>query len=184
MNSSVRVAEDDTCSTGSDTVDYIPGPATASVTINAYAFEKGQDKWLGRTCKGQAQASQSNTVRYDGTTDKHIMIPTKIHRAQIVGDLGDSVSLGKVFFKGVNVEANTPNGVAITTEMETWLGAEFSYIGAPLPIQIPDLKPYSINIGESSTDLAYIASISVNMDFPQPATVSYTFEFVLPKSEE
>lgn len=185
MNSSVRVAEDDSCSTNTGIEnDFIPGPATASVTVNAYAFEAGTDKWLGSRCKGQAQASQTNIIKYDGKTDRYYMIPTKIHKAQIIGDVGNSVTLDKIFFTGVNVDMQSNNGVSITSELEVWLGAGFHYNGLPLPVDMPDLSPYTINLTAQSTSRAYLSSVNVQIDYPQPATTSYTFEFCLEGSTE
>lgn len=183
MNSSARVAEDDNCKDGQSTsTDYIPGPGTGVVTLTAYAFEAGQDKWLGSKCKGQAQASQSNIIKYDGKTDQYYLIPTKVHRAQIAGDLGNAVTLEKIFFKGRNIDATTPNGATIATELEVWLGAGFSYSGPPMAISVPDLEPYTIDIGDGTTR-AFIASVNVNVDFPQPAVISYSFEFPLDKED-
>ena len=183
MNSSARVAEDDNCKSGGSTdLDYIPGPGTGTVSLTAYAFDAGGDKWLGSKCKGQAQASQSNIIKYDGKTDNYYLLPTKVHRAQIAGDLGDSVTLEKIFFKGRNIDSLAPNGATITTELEVWLGAGFSFNGPPMSISIPDLSPYTIDIGEG-TQRAFISSVSVNVDFPQPATITYTFEFPLDKQD-
>lgn len=179
MNSSIRAA-DDCFNTGLPTdMPYIPGPATGSFTSTYYAFEQGQDKWLGSRCKGQAQASQTNVLRYDYCTDKYWLIPTKVHKAQIAGDLGDKVSLKKVFFKGSNIESQATQGMSIATEMETWLGAELAFTGNPLPLTIPTLNPYQIYTG----NIAYASSINISVDYPNnPGVVSYTFDFMLDKS--
>lgn len=183
MNSSARVAEDDNCKSGGTApLEYIPGPGTGTVSFTAYAFEAGQDKWLGSKCKGQAQASQSNIIKYDGKTDRYYLIPTKIHKAQIAGDLGNSVTLDKVFFKGTSADSSNANGATITSELEVWLGAGFHFVGPPMSIDLPDLEPYTINIGSNTTE-ALISSVNVSVDFPQPAVITYTFEFPLEKED-
>lgn len=181
-SSSVRPAEDQHCGTVATEGKYIPGPAIINATFNAYAFDPGSnDKWLGSRCRGSAQASQSNIQRYDAVTDKWWLIPSKIHKAQIVGQIG-FCSLGQVFFSGHTLESNSSNGVTIATEMGIDIGADFSYAGPPFGVSIPDLNPWRMSIG-TGADSGYISSFQANVDFPQPATVSYTFEFPLSKTE-
>jgi hypothetical protein len=180
-NSSVRYNEDEDCSLPGEKLDFIPGPATGTVSVVSYAFGPGEDKWLGSRCKGQASANQNNTIKYDLCTDKYYLIPSKSHTAQITGLIG-AVTLGKVFYEGRTVESTLVNGVSITTELGVAMGAELTYEGHPLPVTIPDLEPYTIDFGEPAT--GFLSSLAVSVDYPNPATVTYTFEFPLNKIGE
>lgn len=200
-SSSVRAIADGSCGGGGNggslievlpgntgtstiTVDYIPGPVVINATINAYAFEAGGDKWLGSRCKGSAQASQSNIQKYDYCDDKYYLIPSRNHTAQIQGVVGDSVTLGKTFFplpgQGDISIANSQliNSISITTEESIEIGAIMSYTGPPMAVTIPDLNPYTLNLG-GDVKSGFIKGISINVDFPNPATISYSFEFSL-----
>lgn len=192
-SSSARALDPDSCTPGSDaTTEYIPGPSVGNLTIQAYAFGSGDsDKWGGTKCKGTAQASQSNIQRYDSRTNTWYIIPSKIHKAQITGGLiealssdkgpvsGSIISMKKVFYKGETYESQITNGISITTQMTTVLGAEFSYSGPPIAVDIPDVKG-SYSIASAGIVGARISSISLSVEYPSnPITVSYTFEFPL-----
>ena len=176
-NSSVKPIEDDGCQPIGGGNQYVPGPGSVSVGITAYAFELGQDKWLGSRCKGSVQASQTNILKYDAITDKWWFIPSRIHRAQIQGDVGGSCTLGNVMFEGTVADAQLMNGVSITTEMGVQIGAVLNYTGAPLPLSLPDLNTYTINLKGNHT--GYLSSFSLTVDYPTPAVVNYGFECML-----
>lgn len=120
--------------------------------------------------------------RYDAKTDKWWLIPTKVHKAQIAGDL-QNVSMGKTFFSGSTIEAQSFNGASIATELGVDLGAEFKYTGSPYAIDIPDLSPWTIDLSSNQITGAFINSVSINVDFPSPATITYTFEFPINQGE-
>ena len=182
VNSNLIYLDEDDCGASEE---YIPGPATGSISITAYAFAQGQDKWLGSNCKGQAQASQANIVRY-GTTSpggeaKHWIIPSKSHKAQIVGCIDSSYCyMRNIFYEGTTANSQVMNGVSITTQMSNMLGSELVYTGFPMPITIPNLNPFRITEIISPEVTAYISSININVDFPNPATINYVFDFLFP----
>lgn len=181
MNSSVRPAiYDPACGGGSGAVEekYIPGSATGVFSITAYAFKRGEDPWGDIRCRGQAQASQSNIVKYDLLTKQNWVIPSRVHRAEIAGDVGAFCSLDLVLFEGSRVDSTLVNGVTITSEIGVQIGGQLSYYGNPLNIKIPTLTPFTL-LGDK-TEHAYINSFSFSVDYPnQPPTVSYSFEFPL-----
>lgn len=184
INSNVTYLDDDECLVGGLSNQFIPGPAVGSITFNAYAFEPGKDKWLGSKCKGSAQASQTNILRYGalepGGEARYFFIPSKNHKAQLTGDIGaDYCSLEKVFYSGKIANSQASNGSSISTEMGTQLGANLSYKGFPLAVTIPNLNSYTISDIVEPTVTAYISSFNVSVDFPNPATVSYTFDFLI-----
>ena len=180
-NSSVKPIDDDGCNQFNNGVtQYVPGPSSVSVSITAYAFKPGEDKWVGSKCKGQAQASQTNILRYDGITDKWIFLPSKVHRAQITGDVGTSCSIDEVMFTGQVADSQVVNGISITTEMGVAIGSKFYYSGGPISLSIPDISAYNIDLGDSV--YGYINSFSLSVDYPNPATVSYSFDCMLDQS--
>jgi hypothetical protein len=156
---------------------YIPGPGSVNISITAYGFEMGQDKWLGSRCKGIVEANQTNILRYDAITDMWWFIPSRIHRASIKGDVGGSCTLGQVMFDGTVADAQVQNGVSITTEMEVQIGAYLQYTGAPYALNIPDLEMYTINL--QGPHVGHIASFGLTVDYPTPAVVTYGFECLL-----
>jgi hypothetical protein len=181
-NSSIRPI-DELCNEKEPNFPYIPGPATGNITLTYYAFNSTSiDKWLGSRCKGQAQASQTNILKYDYCTNKYWYIPSKIHKAQIAGDISESVvSLKQTFFKGINIESQAGAGLSIATQVETWLGAELTYNGVPFGVTVPDLKPWNINVGDAR--VGFLNSFTLSVDFPNsPAVCAYTFEFPLESS--
>jgi hypothetical protein len=140
MNSNVRpVIEDPSCGGGSGdpTEKYIPGSSTATFSLSAYAFKRGENPWGNLRCKGQAQASQSNIVKYDLITKKFWIIPSRVHRAEIAGDIGEFCKIDQILFEGSRVDSNLVNGVTITSELGVQIGGQFSYMGNPLKIKIP-----------------------------------------------
>ena len=178
-NSSVRAVDDEICNPTLSGI-YIPGPGTVSVQINAWAFTTGTDRWLNSRGKGQAQASQTNIMRYNFKDDKYWFIPTKSHRAQIAGCIGNC-SLDQVMFSGSQADMQTANGASLTTELGVIIGAGFHYTGAPQEISIPDLKSWQLDMG-SGAQVGYLESFTASVDFPNPATVSYSFSFPIDNS--
>jgi len=184
-NSSVRPVDDDSCVVGGGSNQYISGPGVVNVQFVSYAFGPGEDKWLDSRCKGSAQAGQTNIQRYDFTTDKWWFIPTKVHRAQINGVIGPSVngnpakiSLGQTFFMGSAASSQSQNGTSITTEESVEIGAIFNYSGFPVPITVPDLTAWRVDLGQGQVlNNGFINSVNVSVDYPSPATITYSFDF-------
>lgn len=85
--------------------------------------------------------------------------------------------MDKKFFSGSSFDSQIVNGSTISTEMETILGAGFHYNGPPVAISIPDLESYKIELGTTSIRGAFINSVNINVDFPNPATITYSFDF-------
>jgi hypothetical protein len=160
--------------------EIIPGPITGNVSITAYAFPKGTDRWLGVRCIGNVSASQNNIVKYDCETDKYYIIPSKANTAQVRGQVPDSVTLAEVACTTTTVESRLENGATITTELGTEIGHGLQYTGGPMNVQFPNLGSYII-FGQR----CYLSSFNLNVDFPNtPATVVYGFQFILSCGED
>lgn len=165
---------DPDCGPGSPSEKELLGPTTGTVSINAYAFSAGSDRWAGSRCQGSAQASQTVIMKYDANTDKHYLIPSKNHSAQITGDVGNLATIETVCTT-TSVDSKIVSNTTITTQLETQLGKNFKYNGEPLAVEIPFLGSYEV-FGQRS----FLTNISLSVDFPsQPATVTYTFQFIL-----
>ncbi len=186
VNSNViYLSDDDDCISGGISDEYIPGPILGNVTFNAYAFSQGQDKWLGSNCRGNAQATQTNIIKYGtptpGGVAKYYLIPSKNHKAQITGFIDSQYcSLDKKFFSGTIANSQVSNGISISTEMGTDVGSTLRYNGFPMSIVVPNLTAYKISGVVTPDVVAYISSLNISVDFPNPATISYTFDFLLP----
>jgi hypothetical protein len=167
-SSSARPA---TCAAGE--AEYIPGPAIGSIAISAWATYGG-DIWLGTKCKGTAQASQTNIQRYDYLSDSYILIPSTIHKAQIVGDVGGSCSLTE-FYGGTAISTEIINGITIASELGVTMGYNFHYIGGPFGVSVPDAGCYSIEVG--TIESALFSSFNLSVDFPTPAVATFSYEF-------
>lgn len=159
--------------------EFIPGPVTGSLTITAYAFAQGSDRWLGTRCRGSAQASQTNILKYDSNSCSYILIPSKNHSAQITGDLinkPEIVSLVKSFCESTNMQTLSLNGPGIAQLVNTRIGSELKYKGLPMEISLPDLNAYRL----FDRFTGYLSSFNLDVDFPNnPAIATYTYEFVV-----
>lgn len=176
-NSSVKPIDSDICNNTIKNKEYIPGPGSVSITLTAYAG-KGDNKWAGSSCKGSAQGSQTNILKYDGISDRWWFIPSRVHRAQIVGDVGNYCDLGKELFLGTVSDSQVVNGISISTEMVVRIGSELKYTGSPLALELPDLNSYTIDLNNDKIE-GYLSSFTFNVDYPSPAIVSYTFDCML-----
>lgn len=168
-----------TCSTGNGgDDDYIPGPVNGSVSIQAYAFGEGaSDLWLGSKCITQAQASQSNILKYNGKDDSYLIIPSSINSGSISGDPIPGLSLKTTCANTEEIKMNLLAGsVSITSVLGTDVGYGLSYDGFPYSVSFPDLNPYKV-LGQEG---CYRSGFSLNVDFPNtPAQVTYSWQFIL-----
>lgn len=172
-----RVAD---CGEDNTDLKYLPGAAVGTVSLSAWAFSKNDsDKWLGSRCRGSAQGSQSNIQRFDYGTKKWWIIPTKMHGAQIVGDL-TAASLGQVFFTGTAADTQINNGIVLGYQMQIQMGAELSIKAGAFDINLPDLDAY--NIEPIGVEECYLNSVSASVDYPNPATITVSYDFMLKQS--
>jgi hypothetical protein len=156
---------------------YIKGPVVGNISMSAYAFVKGDaDIWLGTRCFGQAQGNQSIIQKYDGDSDRYYLIPSKDNSATIVGHIDDSVA-------SMDVSCNTPitsfrsqlmNNATVTSSYCTYVGHNLEYKRAPIAFKFPLLtRAFSFN-GRT----CFLTTFNLNIDFPNPATVDYGFQFI------
>src|SRR3972149_4444387 len=154
----------------------IPGAATGTIGIVGYAFEKGDDKWLGVRCPSSAQGNQNNYVRFDacfGRNGRFVIIPSRANSAILTGDSMSGVSF-KRFTQCAPIQsepAAIQNGVTIAYKTTTQFGYDlrFKFLG------FPSLNPLSL-FGASP---AYSQNLSITSAFPQPAQFNASFQFIV-----
>jgi len=175
-SSSTRARVADCGGDGGPDIKYLPGAAVGNVSISAWAFKKGGDKWLGSKCRGSVQGSQTNIQRFDYITKRWWIIPTRMHGAQITGDI-TAASLGQVFFRGTAADTQINNGIVLGYQMQVQVGAELGISAGAFRISLPELQSYKISF--VGVEEGYINSVNASAEYPNPAVISVSFDFIL-----
>lgn len=179
------------CTTSTpDNPDFVAGPVTGTVSIQAYASSSNvvsiqpvgfvnesrvSDLWLGSKCITRISAQQNNLLKYDGKTDKHILIPTSINSASRTGSEVPEVTMD--FLCGMeSYQMSLAGSVTLVNNLGTDIGHSLKYTGGPYNMSFPDANPKKI-MGLAG---CYQSGFSLNIEYPNsPAQVSYTWQFVL-----
>lgn len=158
---------------GSNIDAVIPGAATGNVSIVGYAFEKGQDKWLGVRCPSSAKANQNNYVKYNACTDKFLIIPSNINSATLTGDDMNGVSFEQFSGCGVieGTNATIQNGITVAQQTTTRFGHKLSFNG----FSFPDLNAKEV----FGAKPCYLQNLSITSNFPSPAQFNVTYQFII-----
>lgn len=165
---------------GSSSSRLIPGTntvigaaATGNINIVGYAFNKGEDKWLGVRCPSSAQGNQTHQVRYNGCDDNYVIIPSSINTAVLVGDDMDGVTFSQYTNCGtiVGETAGLQNGVTVVQETVTRFGHSLSF----KDFELGDTQAKKVFGAEP----AYLQSLTITSSFPQPATFSVSYQFIV-----
>lgn len=160
------------------------GSTVSNLTIGAYAFLPGGDRFLGATCPFSATATIPWVTKEDCATGTTYFIP----RA------GGNASTTNLDASGVNkniidldctpgiisrsFEANSGGGPAspfFLSDRED--GYNLVYNGHPIPIQSANPKMYTISLGFVGSIEAFLQSFSITINPPEPARVNYSFAF-------
>lgn len=156
---------------------YLKGPAVGNINVSAYAFTKNdQDQWLGVRCFGQAQGSQTVIQKYDAFSNQHYLLYSKDNSGLIAGDMPPSVARLGIFCETAdNYKAQLINGATITLKYGVEMGGNLEYYKSPLPFNMPlgDGDVYGF-LGRA----CYMTSFDLNIDFPSPAIVNYSFQYI------
>lgn len=169
-STTIEIAEDGT---------ILLGSSVNNLSISAYAFPRGGDKYLGATCRASASASIPWVTKYDCFADKTYFIPKAGGKASITNGPIDNVSLecAPGIFSDT-FEANANNGPAspiVQDQREE--GFNLIYNGHPLQVETGKPKVYTINLGFTGQVEAYLQSFQLTVDPPDVARVSYSFVF-------
>jgi len=152
------------------------GATLNTLSITAYAFAAGADKFLGATCPSSAQATLKWVQRYDCTTDTTYFIPQTGGKASITNGPITGVSLAcdpNIESRSFSASAQSgPSTPYLTHIMKS--GFNLVYTGIPIPIESGSQSPYTINLGPF-TVTAYLQSFNLSVSPPSFATVSYNF---------
>lgn len=154
----------------------IKGPITGSISITAYAFSASADPWNNVRCEGNIQASQNFIQKQDYFSDSTYIIPEDNASVQITGDIGTIATIDDVMFSTEERKLQNINGISIGTRMGVDVGSAFKYIGGPIQVTMPNKDNFYtvFNFG-----CCFLSSFNYSVNFPsQPATVTYTFQFV------
>jgi len=156
---------------------YVLGPVTGTVNLQAYAFNsESEDMWLGVRCSSKVQANQSNLMKYDGRTDQYYVLPSSNHSCQITGEYPEGVEMVTDCETQSFTSQLVAGSVTVGTAMRTVVGHELSFDGNPLPVSFPDKQPYTV----LNTPNCFLSGFSLDIDYPNlPAKVSYTWQFIL-----
>jgi len=160
------------------------GQTVSNLTIGAYAFLPGQDKYLGATCPVEAQASTPWITKEDCATGKIHFIPKTGGSASITNRSASGISSSIIDLNcnpGVvskSFSASSSSGPATPfffSDRED--GYNLVYNGHPISVQTGVPQRYLISLGFVGTIEAFLQSFSLTVNPPSPATVQYSFVF-------
>jgi len=174
-NSVVEVSENGT---------VLLGQTVNSLTIGAYAFLPGQNKYLNATCPVQAQASIPWITKEDCSTGKIHFIPRAGGSASITNRSASGISSSIIDLHcnpGIvskSFSASSTSGPAspyLFSDRED--GYNLVYNGTPIAVETGSPQKYTISLGFVGTIEAFLQSFSLTVNPPKAATVQYSFSF-------
>lgn len=152
------------------------GQTLNTLSISAYPFKPGQDRFLGATCSSSANAEIKWIQRYDCSSDTTYLIPQSGGKASMSGSPLAGVYLDcdpDVVSKAFNASAQGGPSSPYILEYRRD-GYNLRWTGDPIPIESASPVPYVINLGIVNLT-AYLQSFSLTVSPPSPATVNYNF---------
>jgi hypothetical protein len=152
------------------------GRTINQLSIGAWAFVPGQDRFLGAQCNSSASAEIRWLQKYDCTTDTTYFIPLSGGKASITGGPINNVVLAcdpNIVSESFSASAQSgPATPYITGQRRD--GFNLIYTGHPISIDSAYPNSYEILLG-SNILTAYLQNFSLTVSPPQPSTVSYNF---------
>lgn len=174
-STTVEVAEDGT---------VLLGQTTNNLSIGAYAFLPGQDRFLGASCPFTAQASIPWVTREDCLTGDVFYIPRAGGSASVTNRAASGVSSSIIDLTctpGIiskSFEANASSGpVSPFFFSDREDGYNLVYNGNPISIETGKPQKYTISLGFIGTIEAFLQSFSLTINPPEVARVQYSFVF-------
>lgn len=171
----VEVAEDGT---------VLLGRTISNLSIGAYAFLPGQDRFLGASCPAAAQASIPWITKEDCETGAIYFIPKSGGKASITNRSSsgvDTTILDLTCNPGVSSNSFDANaGGGPTTPFffaSREDGFNLVYNGNPLAVSTGSPTAYTISLGFVGTITAFLQSFSLTVSPPDVARVQYSFVF-------
>jgi hypothetical protein len=155
------------------------GQTVNNLSISAYAFLPGQDRFLGATCAASAQASMPWVSKYDCANDRTYFIPRAGGKASVINGPITGLSLEcspGIFNTEFNADASGgPASPIVNVIRED--GFNLVYTGTPIPVATGYPQVYLISLGFLGNIEAYLQSFSFSVSPPDVAKVQYSFVF-------
>jgi hypothetical protein len=139
------------------------GSTVSNLTIGAYAFLPGGDRFLGASCPFSANATIPWVTKEDCATGTTYFIP----RA------GGNASTTNLDASGVT--GSGPASPYFLVDRED--GYNLVYTGHPFAIESANPQMYTISLGFVGSIEAFLQSFSITINPPEPARVNYSFAF-------
>lgn len=160
------------------------GQTVSTLNISAYAFQPGQDPYLGATCPVSAQASIPWVTKYDCEADQVYFIPKLGGKASIVNRQSSNISSSVIDLQcnpgvvSTSFQADASGGPAspfLLSDRED--GYNLVYGGAPIAISSGVPQLYEISLGFAGIIRGFLQTFSFQVSPPEPAKVQYSFVF-------
>jgi len=163
------------------------GTRTNSLSIGAYAYRPGQDRYLGASCPFSAQANIPWITKEDCATGTVYYIPKSGAKASLTNRAESGINSTIISMQcspgivDTSFDANASSGPAssyIFSNRED--GYNLVYNGNPIPVQTARPMGYEISLGFVGTITAFLQSFSLTVTPPDVARVQYSFVFSEP----
>jgi hypothetical protein len=173
------------CDTGPNILEDVrkrlKGPSVGSISITAYAFLKGGNRYLGTSCPSTAGISFPTQQRFDCENNVTRIIRTKAGEAFREGDPINDLTLLGEFCSFRTVNASASSGPATTvTDTERFLGSDLVWTGPPISFDSRDADTLDVTILGLDVKMT---QFSVNVAVPGIGTNNYTFQYSIPSCE-
>jgi hypothetical protein len=169
----IEIAEDGT---------VLFGQTVSNLSIGAYAFLPGGDKFLGASCPASAQASIPWITREDCETGQVHFIPKAGGKASITNWVESGIqdiSLEcdpDVVSKSFDANATGgPTSPYLFSDRKD--GYNLVYTGNPISVETGRPQVYDISLGFVGTLRAHLQSFNLSVSPPDVARVQYSFVF-------
>lgn len=160
------------------------GQTVSTLNISAYAFQPGQDPYMGASCAVSAQASIPWITKYDCFADRVYFIPKFGGKASIVNRQSSGIPSSVIDLQcnpglvSTSFQADAGGGPAspfLLSDRED--GYNLIYGGSPISINSGVPQMYTISLGFVGQIQGFLQSFSFQVSPPEPAKVQYSFVF-------
>lgn len=151
----------------------LKGASTGSISITAYPYAQGDDKYLDVLCESSAQVSINYVNKYDCESEVTHFIMQKGGQASRTGDpiTGITISDEVCNYRDMSADASS-NPVTPYLDITKYDGYGMVSTLRPLPFDSGVNQTYTI-LGIE----AMLQSFSVNVSFPKGAVATYSFVY-------
>ena len=159
----------------------LKGPSTGNISITAYAFLKGGNRYLGTSCPSTAGISFPTQQRFDCENNVTRIIRLKTGEAFWEGDPITGLTFLGEFCSFRTVNASAASGPASTvTDTTRFLGSDIVWSGPPIAFDSRDADTLDVTV--LGLD-AKLTQFSVNVAVPGIGTNNYTLQYSIQSCE-